>query len=85
MPSRGRMKLGESEPERPIDDGVSSLLHARLERPQDSVPADYGHIPAAAEADALASRRCAARVADALKKIGYGFAVIPSTARPRRK
>jgi hypothetical protein len=32
----------------------------------------------------LASRRCAAQVAAALKKLGYGFAVIPATAKPSR-
>jgi hypothetical protein len=32
----------------------------------------------------LASRRCAAQVAATLKKLGYGFAVIPATARPSR-
>jgi hypothetical protein len=34
--------------------------------------------------DMLASRRCAAQVAAALEKLGYGFAVIPATAKPRR-
>lgn len=84
MPSRGRVKLGESKTKRQIDDGVRLLLHARHESRRDTVPADCDHIPPA-DADALASRRCAARVADALKKIGYGYAVIPSTAKPTRK
>jgi hypothetical protein len=37
-----------------------------------------------AQPDALASQQCAARVADALRRLGYGFAVIPSTAKPKR-
>jgi hypothetical protein len=34
--------------------------------------------------DMLASRRCAAKIAAALGKLGYGFAVIPATAKPKR-
>jgi hypothetical protein len=37
------------------------------------------------EADALASRHCASRVATALKGLGYDFAMIPSSAKPKPK
>jgi hypothetical protein len=41
--------------------------------------------PGAAKADALASHHCASRVAIALKSFGYGFALIPSSAKPKPK
>jgi hypothetical protein len=85
MPSRSREKQGESKTRRQIEDGIRSVLHARHESRRDTGPADSDHIPSTAESHALASRRCAARVADALKRIGYGFALIPSTAKPKAK
>jgi hypothetical protein len=85
MPSRGRVKQAEIETRRQLEDGVRSLIHAQSEGRPGEIPADCDSAPPSAASNALASRRCAARVADALKRIGYGFAVIPSTAKPRRK
>lgn len=46
--------------------------------------APLGTDPMVGRADALASRRCAAQVAAALEKLGYGVALIPAAAKPKR-
>jgi len=82
MPSRSRSAIEASRP--PAKSGaLASRDAARTSRP--SGAPDDADAPAGRKlSDMLASRRCAAKIAAALGKLGYGFAVIPATAKPKR-
>ena len=80
MPSRSRATVEANRP--PADSGA---LVARDTTRAGADTDDRGDTPAGIQlSDRLASRRCAAQVAAALEKLGYGFAVIPATATPKR-
>jgi hypothetical protein len=82
MPSRSRAAV---EANRPPAESGALVARDTTRTNADPAPDDGGDIPAGIQlSDRLASRRCAAQVAAALEKLGYGFAVIPATAKPKR-
>jgi hypothetical protein len=82
MPSRSRASVEVSRPSAE-NRALVSPDAARTSRREDAH--DDADAPAGRKlSDMLASRRCAAKIAAALGKLGYGFAVIPATAKPKR-
>lgn len=82
MPSRSRAAVEASRPSAESGTRVPPDA-ARTSRPGGAH--DDANAPAGRKlSDMLASRRCAAKIAATLGRLGYGFAVIPATAKPKR-
>jgi hypothetical protein len=85
MPSRGPVATADQAGARPPARRARVSSRPRpADRPEASAHGDADAATDIDLADVLASRRCAAKVASALKKLGYGFALIPATAKPKR-